>query len=449
MLFLYILIALFVAWIWVDYFRLIDIFDRNNLLYVLLIFLLGACSVGIVLLVQRYILFPSSWQLNGKFWNDLLYSIFGIGLVEEIAKISPFLLLHRVFRKSLREPIDYLAFVCISALGFSAAENVMYFELYGAQIIVNRSILCSITHMFDTAILGYGFILLRFHPDFRNPLIIFLFLFLAALSHGIYDFLLLYDGIIFSSFIHLLFFFVTISVFSTIINNTLNNSAHFTYKKAINTDQLVKRMFLYYGAVFGIQFLLFSFEKGINVSLFNLLFAFFFSGIIVSVAVLRLSRFTLIEGRWNKIKLELPFYVRGGNKKAYTGIRPFGLRIKGSTYNEAYLAQLFHEYVFLVPVKSSDRSPLAKLGYIAEKIFVKDDEVHYLVRVFQSDKNSDFETILIRPKPGALSHTKNNFPIVARMNLVEIPHPSQPNARQKKYRFAEWVYLKKASAEFV
>lgn len=441
----YILIALFIAWIWVDYFRLIDIFEKNNLLYVAFVFVLGASSVFIVTTVQHYIIIPIRWDLNGEFINDFLYSVFGIGLVEELAKISPFLLFHSILRKKLKEPIDYLAFICVSALGFSAAENVMYFQGYGSHLIISRSILCSISHMFDTALLGYGFILLRFHPKFNNPLIIFVFLFLAALSHGIYDFWLLYEGFSYGMIITLLFFFVTISIFATIINNALNNSANFTYKKAIDSDLLIKRMFLYYGIVFGIQFVLVAGEDGIATGLVNLVVALAFSGVIVSVSILRLSRFTLIEGRWNKIKFEFPFHIRNSGDKSDPGFRPLGFRIKGPTQNEAYLAKLFEEYIHIMPVQKRGSHGNMKLGFIEKKIFVGKDQAHYIVRLYATtSKNSSYETILIKPKSGRNAHTKSNHPIVARLNMIKVPHPTKPNQTKKKYRFVEWVYVRKA-----
>ena len=442
MIILYILISLFVAWIWVDYFRLIDIFEKNNLLYVLLVFGLGVCSVGIVLLFQNKVLYPTGWSLNGHFFNDFSYSVFGIGLVEEIAKISPFLLFHGLFRNKLREPIDYLAFVCLSALGFSAAENVLYYYQHGAHLIVDRSILCSISHMFDTAIVGYGFILLRFHPKFKNPLLIFGFLLLAALAHGIYDFWLLYDKIQYGYLITLLFYFVTLSVFATIINNSLNNSSHFTYKKAINADVLVKRMFFYYGVVFLLQFFLILFTKGIYPAFLNLFSSVIFSGLIVSVSILRLSRFQLIEGRWNKIKLELPFYLRGSKNENMDGFRPFGLRIKGPSHNEAYLASLYEEFVHLIPVRKSGIS-VPQLAFIEKKIFIREDEIYYILRLYTQDQHGSFTHILIKPKAGNFSHTKNNHPIVAKMELIDAFQPTQPFDRKKKYRFVEWVYLRK------
>ena len=41
----YIIIAVFIAWIWVDYYRLIDIYENEKLNYFILTFVLG-CAYG-------------------------------------------------------------------------------------------------------------------------------------------------------------------------------------------------------------------------------------------------------------------------------------------------------------------------------------------------------------------------------------------------------------------
>ncbi|MBU2018789.1 MAG: PrsW family intramembrane metalloprotease, partial [Bacteroidetes bacterium] len=191
----YILIALFIAWIWVDYYRLIDIFDRNHLGYVIAVFFMGAASTLLVGPANELFVTPFGFDLNGHFVNDFLYCTFGIGMIEEVSKIVPFLIVHKFLRSHLREPIDYITFVAISALGFSAAENVQYFTSYGSYLIDTRSILCSVGHMFFTSIFAYGFILLTFHPKYKNPLLLLFTLLLASLAHGLYDFFLMYDGI--------------------------------------------------------------------------------------------------------------------------------------------------------------------------------------------------------------------------------------------------------------
>ncbi|MEM9053499.1 MAG: hypothetical protein AAGC47_15700, partial [Bacteroidota bacterium] len=48
MIFLYAFVALWISWVWVDYFRLLDIYEPESLKYVLIMFMLGCCSVFVV-----------------------------------------------------------------------------------------------------------------------------------------------------------------------------------------------------------------------------------------------------------------------------------------------------------------------------------------------------------------------------------------------------------------
>ena len=162
MIFIYCLTALLIAWVWIDYFRIIDIFEKDKLIYFIISFLLGGSSVLIVFGLNELFLDEVPLYLNGQFLNDLLYSVLKIGAVEEFAKLVPFLVTLPLFRKQINEPIDYLALICASALGFSAVENVLYFNLAGPEIISARAILSSIGHMFDSSLIAYGIILVKY-----------------------------------------------------------------------------------------------------------------------------------------------------------------------------------------------------------------------------------------------------------------------------------------------
>lgn len=441
----HILIALFIAWIWVDYFRLIDIFEQNKLTSVLLVFLTGAACTYLVYPLSWVFVDPFGFDLNGGFLNDLLYSVFAIGLIEEVTKMIPFILFYFFFKNQLREPIDYLAFAAVSALGFSATENVMYFQSSNFNIN-SRSILCSVSHMFDTCIFAYAFILYRFHPKYKNPLILLLGLLIASVAHGIYDFWLLYPGISFGWLITILFFFFCISIFATILNNALNNSSHFTYKKSIDIDRLWRRMLLYYGVVYIASFLIVAIQDSTEAAFGMLLFSFVFPGIIIAVCVIRLSRFRLIEGRWSPIKLELPFVIFGKSETIAEGFRPFGIRVKGASFNEVHLAKHYREFVWLTPLKGS-KSALrgATLAIMTDKVFLKNDDIYFTTRVYPEGKLGPFHEILLKPKLNGVNRSRKGHPIVGYMEIVEIYDPANPSIPKKKYRFKEWVGVRSAN----
>ena len=441
MIILYILIALFIAWIWVDYYRLIDIFDRNHLGYVIAVFFMGAASTLLVEPANDLFITPFHWNLNGEFLNDFLYCTFGIGMIEEVSKIVPFLIVHRFLKSHLREPIDYISFVAISALGFSAAENVLYFTSYGSHLIDTRAILCSVGHMFFTSIFAYGFILLTFNPKYKNPFLLLVTLLLASIGHGLYDFFLMHQGIPFGYLITIIYFFFCISIFATILNNALNNSSFFTYKKTIDIDKITKRILMYYGVVLGMQFILIMIEFGFNNAIFNLAKSLFMPGLIIAVCAARLSRFRLIQGRWNPVKMELPFVIFGKSDTIYEGFTPFNLRIKGASFNEIYLSKHYQEFVQLIPVSTRNSFiGIPRWAFLEKKIHLENDDSYYLTRLYHQGKEGEYDVVLLKPKATGITRTKNNYPLVGLMDVIEALDKS--GRIKKKYRFKEWVYLK-------
>uniref|UniRef100_UPI002607301B PrsW family intramembrane metalloprotease n=1 Tax=Fluviicola sp. TaxID=1917219 RepID=UPI002607301B len=310
----YSLISLFIAWIWVDYFRLIDIHHKNSLIHVVIAFLLGGSSVFVVFGAHEYLLNGISLDINGNLLNDLAFAIFQVGMLEEFSKLCAFLVFFLLFRSHLKEPIDYLMYVSVCALGFSAVEHVMYFSRSGPEIIHGRAILSTVGHMFDTSIVAYGIILFRFKRTKNTFFTIVICFLLASLAHGIYDFFLMYPplnqiGWIFT----ILYFLVTISVFAVILNNSINNSPYFSYREIIDSSFVFKRLLIYYGIIFAAQFLLTLWDHSLEWSIEAIVSSAIFTGTIIVLTIGRLSRFNLVKGRWEKIKLEFPFKISFGS----------------------------------------------------------------------------------------------------------------------------------------
>jgi len=77
MILIYLLISFFIAWIWIDYFILIDIFEKEKLRTIILTFLMGCASVLIVFVADSYLPFLHILQLNGTpshFWSFISFS---------------------------------------------------------------------------------------------------------------------------------------------------------------------------------------------------------------------------------------------------------------------------------------------------------------------------------------------------------------------------------------
>lgn len=443
MLIFYIIISAFIAWIWVDYFRLIDIYEKENLKYIIPTFILGGASVSIIYLAYYLFLGKYGLELNGNPVNDFLYATFQVGMLEEFSKLIPFLMMRLLFKKQFNEPIDYLAFICFSALGFSAVENVMYFQEHGAQIIDGRAILSTVGHMFDTALIAYGIILYQFKKSKLGIGIMLIFFFFAALSHGIYDFWLMFEYTKeFGWLITIIYFLITISIFSIILNNALNNSSYFTYKKVIDSTKVSSRLIMYYGIVFFLQLIFVSIQNGFEIGMAGLLYSIMFSGLIIVITITRLSRFKLIQHRWHPIKFELPFSITSNSDYGSLNSR-MHIVLKGDSYNEVHLTKFYQEHFYLTPVSQRNTQlGETKLAYIERKVFLKNDESYFLVKVFHDTNQIHHDSYLLKPKKSNQTMVNDKYPIVAVLKIVNLFDIENSNNDHKKFRFVEWAYAR-------
>lgn len=440
---IYILIAVFIAWIWVDYYRLIDIYEQEKLKYFILTFALGGASVLIVLGINRYLIDRFQFEINGEFANDFLYCVFKIGLIEEFAKSIPFVLIYFIFRKQFTEPVDYLAFISISALGFSAAENALYFNRHGPYIINGRAILSTVGHMFNTALIAYGIICYKFQQNNHGKMQMGMFFFLGVLSHGFYDFWLIHEGTSSAGWlITVLYFLLTISVFAVILNNAINNSSFFSYKMIIDSNKVMGRLFTYYGIVYLSQFLLLLYLRDFNYAIVNLAVSIYFPGYIVIISCIRLSRFKLIKNKWENLKLEFPFKIVV-DENTNRGLLGLTIVIKGDPFYEVYINQFYEEYFTLNPLTYSNtylENP--RLSYIEKKIFLKNDQTYYVCKVYNDSLSESYELYLLKPKTSGNILVSDKYPIVAVLKIDDMEDYENPKRSFDSFEFLEWAYVK-------
>lgn len=428
-------LAIFISWIWIDYYRLIDIYDKKKLKHILFTFALGfGCTYFVD--VFSFLLFDEhGFDRHGNWLEVALFSFVQVGLTEEFVKVIPLLVTVHLFPKAFNEPVDFLGFATFSALGFAAAENIRYIENYNEGVVLSRSIFSVLSHTFDTALVGYGFALARYryHKHYIGlPLLFFVF---AVLSHGFYDYWLFYKPE-YGFVITILFFLFCISIYSTMLTNTINNSKYFSYKKVINSPKIIKRLFAYFGVLFLVDGISFAVEEGYwFLAILRVFYDFYMPGIFIAIVVVRLSRFTLIADRWNPIRLELPFmlYVYGG----------FRIVIKGQGYNETIINKYYHEEVFISPLSSkSSFLRYARYGYIHKKIFLKFDETYYLTKFYKDEKRDEYVHFILKPKTFGKTKTKSGYPI-AGLFIFDGRHDlNDQNLTPRDFEFKEWIYLK-------
>lgn len=443
LLLIYILVALFIAWIWVDYYRQIDIYDRDDLKYLIGTFALGCLSVLPVFAINHYLLDGFEFGLTGEPLNDLLYCIFGIGAVEEFSKFLSFISVWFLFRKQLTEPIDYLAYFCTVALGFAAVENVLYFNNHGSFIISGRAILSTVTHMFASALVAYGIVLYKYHPRIKTPWIILAFFALGSLSHGLYDFWLMmnWGNPVFRFALALFYFLLTLSFFAIILNNAINNSSYFSYRKAIDSNLVVKRLLTYYGLIFGAELLINLFYHDFYTAFGHFQFSLFTSGAVVMITVIRMSRFQLMQNEWQKLKLEFPFHLNIHRNPDFLPLP--AISVKGESYNEAMISTFFEQYFELHPV-SLRKSYIkqSRKAIIYEKMYPHDHQAIFRIRLFIQGSSGEFRELFIRPKVRGTMLAQNKYVIVGlyRSDITESFH--RKSLQKGDLKFLEWAYIK-------
>lgn len=179
-------------WAWYHYHK-----DRHlpePVLHLFFAFLLGAVSFwlgklmyeGLGLVGLRYDAFLLADTDRPLL---LIYALFAIGPIEELAKLVPFLLVIRHFPE-FDEPIDGIIYASFIALGFSAVENYFYLPLITSGEALARGFAGPVVHIVFASIWGYY--VGRACLEGRGLLVaVVLALVGTALLHGIYDYLVI------------------------------------------------------------------------------------------------------------------------------------------------------------------------------------------------------------------------------------------------------------------
>ena len=174
------------------FFRRIDIFEQETWKDIAYVFLISCITLMIYTPFIPFVhsFFETLSYENISFWDMLL----GVAIPEEIVKIIPVLIILKT-TTFINEPIDYIIYTSISALGFAFLENIDYIYSYqndDLNIVAVRSFFPTLMHMTTTSIIGYQ--LYKFQKKKQNKklnsydyIYIILGFIIAALSHTIYN----------------------------------------------------------------------------------------------------------------------------------------------------------------------------------------------------------------------------------------------------------------------
>jgi protease PrsW len=158
----------------------------------------------------------STARLATIFWAAI-----GVGVIEEACKFIP-LSLYLYPKRYFNEHTDGIIYFAIAGLGFGLPENILYTLQYGASTGISRIFL---TPFFHAAITGMvGFFLIRSKLAHRSRFRVWLALGAAMLLHGMYDFGLISNNIVFT-------------VISIVITISLSLTLFLLYFRATDLDQ--------------------------------------------------------------------------------------------------------------------------------------------------------------------------------------------------------------------
>jgi len=429
---------------WFDYFRKIDVFEKENIPSLLVAFIIGGCTPFLSLYVYS-VLDKVGFTENGELLNDALFSILGIGLNEELSKLAGIVVVFVLLRKQIDEPIDFLVYAGITALGFSLVENYNYFYNHGLKIITSRTFYSALEHIINTSIIVYGLCRARLFNRgnfFLNSAAGFT---IAVLSHGLFDFFLTDSFLgVFTPFLSLGIYLVGINFWIQMLNNANNFSSFFDYHKINFSPKLVYRLFYWYVLTVVIAFINNFMIAGFKFSILTFLEGLLSDGFLFWIVILRVSRFKIFKMKYFSVVPALPFYfTRNGDEDFRIPLLNLPVKIRGENFKEHLLTRYLHRKIELHPV--NENKTLIKTtvnAVITDKYLLYDDVIVYTVSIEGLTTSNDSIYVLM-PKMSGIEEIGYRYPIQGLYSVDIVDEPGQlAFINHKKLKFIEWVYLK-------
>lgn len=303
-----VVVSFLVSFVWLIYIYSLDIFNKEKKRYIILIIFLASVLTSFAEIPYQFIHSLGFTDAKNPL-DSFIYSVFGIGLIEETVKFIP-LLIVLWFTKAIDESYDYILYASASALGFSFVENAMYLNRYGIEIISARALYATVAHMTFSSMIAYGLFLIKFKKTKIPAIVVFLFFYLLAIfSHGFYDFWLMNKAVSAFNGLTTIFFLTTVHVWFSMKNNTLNTSNFYDKSKAINNDRL--KIFL---SISLVTILMFSYifvalkwnSKAANKFFIKSVYVY---GYIIFYLIATLSKFSLIQNFIKPFKVSFSYLI--------------------------------------------------------------------------------------------------------------------------------------------
>jgi RsiW-degrading membrane proteinase PrsW (M82 family) len=255
---------------WFFYLRKLDVFEPEPWLGAVVAVVGGAVFSLFTTELYDLLDFGLGFRLRGNDANDLLFCVFGIGLIEEALKAVPVLLLMR-WTRFVNESVDYLVYGSLFRSRLRIHGELLYFQDTGLHAITGRAFSAAVLHMILTSLVMYGVLYSKHHRG-RGSWAALAFTFASAcVVHGLYDFFLVSEGF-FSNLAVVSTYLLIIAVakYATALRCALNISEMNTEPGRRVIDGAVHLCFWMTG-MFVVQYLLIAWKYGVQLAERNLL----------------------------------------------------------------------------------------------------------------------------------------------------------------------------------
>lgn len=153
--------------------------------------------------------------------QNFIYCVVNIGMVEELVKVVPWVIIFFAFRRHFPRPIHFMLLPVISALGFAFSENLIYVNSNDYELVFVRSGISLIMHVACSSIIGYMAWRAHLSSDWKKKLIHILGGFILASSlHGLFDYLIFTTG----GYLDIIVLLISLHLFILFVNNAINFS---------------------------------------------------------------------------------------------------------------------------------------------------------------------------------------------------------------------------------
>lgn len=197
---------------------MLDRYEREPLKYLIFSFVFGVVIAFPVVLVELYLQKLISPDL---IVNPVLFTALSAGFVvalpEELFKFI-ILRLYCYPKEAFNEPYDGIMYAVAVSMGFAAIENVLYTFEYGLGTGFLRMFTAVPAHAAFAHFMGYFVGSAKFKPGrIKRTGLMILGLAMAVLTHGLYDFFLMYDNASWGIFAFVVLIFAIILAVRAII----------------------------------------------------------------------------------------------------------------------------------------------------------------------------------------------------------------------------------------